>query len=365
MSTSRFPFSPYPRGWYQVANSPDIKPGGLKTVKFFNKELIVARGQSGKARVMDAHCPHLGAHIGKGGKVVGDDIQCPFHGWQFGEDGNCTKIPYCDHIPKKAKLGGYVTQEVGDVIFIYFGNEGTAIEPEFTLPACEEFHDDKWSKPLHLGYNLQSHVQEMAENTVDTGHFPLIHDYFKVPKITELIEDKTTFTVVLDGERKVLGIKTYIHAELESRGLGAVFAKTETNFLSIRALHCATPIDDNEIQVNVTFVFKKTRIPGLDSILKRVLPKEVFQFTSGDHLVLNHKAYRDKPILCRADGPIIQFRHWAKQFYEPLHTQSKLHSSPAMFDLGQAKTVAFPNGSLSQKSVREVPAQLQARPVHY
>lgn len=59
--------------------------------------MVVFRGQDGKAYVMDAYCPHLGANLAVGGRVVGNCIECPFHGWQFrGEDGRCVRIPYAE-----------------------------------------------------------------------------------------------------------------------------------------------------------------------------------------------------------------------------------------------------------------------------
>ena len=47
--------------------------------------------------MLDAYCPHMGANIAVGGHVIGDCLECPFHGWQFrGSDGKVTKIPYAD-----------------------------------------------------------------------------------------------------------------------------------------------------------------------------------------------------------------------------------------------------------------------------
>ena len=55
------------------------------------------RGEDGKAYVLDAYCPHLGANLAVGGQVVGNCIECPFHGWRFnGNDGKCVKIPYAE-----------------------------------------------------------------------------------------------------------------------------------------------------------------------------------------------------------------------------------------------------------------------------
>lgn len=61
------------------------------------EQLAAFRTQDGQAHVVDAYCPHLGANLAAGGRVVGDCIECPFHGWQFrGEDGKCTSIPYAE-----------------------------------------------------------------------------------------------------------------------------------------------------------------------------------------------------------------------------------------------------------------------------
>lgn len=54
------------------------------------------RGESGAAYIADAYCPHLGAHLGVGGKVKKECIECPFHGWTFegSDDGKLVNIPY-------------------------------------------------------------------------------------------------------------------------------------------------------------------------------------------------------------------------------------------------------------------------------
>ena len=49
--------------------------------------MVAWRAQSGRLTVMDAYCEHLGAHLGYGGHVEGEVIQCPFHGWQWNQRG--------------------------------------------------------------------------------------------------------------------------------------------------------------------------------------------------------------------------------------------------------------------------------------
>ncbi len=56
---------------------------------------MLFRAEDGAPHLLDAHCPHLGAHLAVGGKVEAECIRCPFHGWKFdGADGTCVEIPY-------------------------------------------------------------------------------------------------------------------------------------------------------------------------------------------------------------------------------------------------------------------------------
>src|SRR5687768_10820319 len=81
--SGRFPFPDYPSGWYRVALSDQIRAGELMSLSYFGRELIAFRTDDGDVQVMEAHCPHLGAHIGVGGRVEGSCVVCPFHGWRF------------------------------------------------------------------------------------------------------------------------------------------------------------------------------------------------------------------------------------------------------------------------------------------
>src|SRR5689334_11852890 len=89
----------FTNGWFQVAWSCELAAGQVRNLKCFGAELVLFRGHGGVASVVDAYCPHLGAHVGIGGRVVGDCVECPFHGWQFDGGGACTSIPYANKIP--------------------------------------------------------------------------------------------------------------------------------------------------------------------------------------------------------------------------------------------------------------------------
>ena len=84
--SARFDF-PIPTGWFCVSLSTDLEVGEVKPLKYFARDLVLFRTSDGEAHVLDAYCPHLGAHLGHGGKLVDDKIVCPFHAWEFDGQG--------------------------------------------------------------------------------------------------------------------------------------------------------------------------------------------------------------------------------------------------------------------------------------
>ncbi|KAL3173250.1 hypothetical protein MRX96_012377 [Rhipicephalus microplus] len=81
---------------------------------------------------LDAYCPHLGAHLGVMGRVVGDCIVCPFHGWKFqGDTGACTHVPYASKLPTFAKVKTWTSLEKYGLIFIWYHAEEE--QPEWSI----------------------------------------------------------------------------------------------------------------------------------------------------------------------------------------------------------------------------------------
>src|SRR5687768_7816549 len=88
---------PMPFGWFAVGLSSELAAGEVKTLRYFGTEFVMWRGLEDNAvHAVDPFCPHLGAHLGVGGEVKGNDLRCPFHHWSFDGEGRVTDIPYTD-----------------------------------------------------------------------------------------------------------------------------------------------------------------------------------------------------------------------------------------------------------------------------
>ena len=169
---SRYPMPPYPNGWFQIGVSHELAPGQVETLRYFGRELVLYRTESGQALAVDPVCPHLGAHLGLG-KVLGEELECRFHRWRFGCDGRPACVPSAQRVPPKARLTQIPLLERNGILFLWHDAEGRP--PAFELPDLAEYGHEDWTEYKRLRWNIKSHNQEMAENSVDRAHFRYVH----------------------------------------------------------------------------------------------------------------------------------------------------------------------------------------------
>ena len=130
--------------------------------------------------VLDAHCPHLGANLASGeGRVVGDNIACPFHGWTFNPQGRCVEIPYAESIPSKAvnALKGWpVLEQSGYIALWYDAANGPT---EDYMPEIAPWEWERLGRLAVLSAREYAPKPVMLfENIVDIAHFPHVHGGF-------------------------------------------------------------------------------------------------------------------------------------------------------------------------------------------
>ncbi|XP_024236299.1 cholesterol 7-desaturase nvd isoform X1 [Oncorhynchus tshawytscha] len=164
----------YPNGWYRVLDSHMLERGDVKNVTVLGEQVAVFRGTEGKAYVVDAYCPHLGANLAVGGRVVGQSIECPFHGWQFrGEDGKCVRIPYAEKVPEFAKVRCWRSMETNGQVLVWFHCDGE--EPGWTVPEQGEITRGEWVYRGRTEHFINAHIEEIPENAADIAHLAHLH----------------------------------------------------------------------------------------------------------------------------------------------------------------------------------------------
>src|SRR5262249_33065543 len=126
-------------GWYWVTRSDKVIKKKVIPCRLMDRELAVYRGEDGVIRVVDAFCPHMGAHLAEG-KVEKNGIRCFFHHWRFDENGTCDEIPCLNHKPSgNIQLKQWHVREEYGLIWVWVG-EG---EPPHNVPKPRDLEDEE------------------------------------------------------------------------------------------------------------------------------------------------------------------------------------------------------------------------------
>ncbi len=300
-----------PNGWFAVAWSRDLQPGEVKRLHYFERDLVLFRGRSGQAIVLDAYCPHLGAHLAEGGRVMGDTIRCPFHGWRYDASGTCVEIPYCKRIPPKARVRGWDVVERNEMIFVWHHAEQKP--PDWEVPTVAEIEDPDWTEYRTFDLEVPVHMQDMAENNCDPVHFHYVHSATAPPDSQmEYGEDGRFFRISSQNEHETPYGTFQMELERDSWGLGLTTVRmTGIPGAGLLMFSSTTPIDrDHTIS---RWLFTTTRnmadVAGEDFI--EGMSTGVLQ----DMQIWKNKVHRANPVFCEEDKYLAEFRRWTRQFY--------------------------------------------------
>ena len=317
-----FSETPIPYGWYAVAYSHELGEKAVKPVHFFGQDLVLFRTASGKAQLMEAFCPHLGAHLGHGGKVVGEGVACPFHAWELDTTGTVTKVPYAKNMPKRATEGpclhAFPMQERNKMIWAWY--HPNKIEPSFDIIDIREFTDPQWSELDTYEWEINTNLQETGENAVDVAHFVYVHSAMGMPtsKITmEGAIRKSEMVMVgplIDDQGNLHPEKTEdIHLTTTNYGPGMSFQSFDRSFKTVM-MAAMTPISSGKMILRFAFS-RPNDLDEIKTMFTDAAVAEVVMQVGHDMPIWENKIYRPDPILCDGDGPIAKYRKWFQQFY--------------------------------------------------
>jgi 3-ketosteroid 9alpha-monooxygenase subunit A len=307
--TKNFPY-PHPSGWFTIAYSDELVPDEIRSVTALSQDLVAFRSDDGVAHVLDAYCPHLGAHLGVGGTIVDNCIECPFHAWTFDGSGACVKVPY-GHTPPNAAVRSWDVCERNGMVMIWHHPEGVA--PTWDVPAVPEATDPAWSDPQRFEWTIRSVPQEIAENASDSAHFKYVHGTKNIPKTEARFEGPFRHSnneVTMDTPRGVVEGAVVSSA----LGLGLVTVRY-SGICETLQIGSVTPIDEETILIRKTFTQQRVDGKNPEGGVAAGILRNVLGQLEQDIPIWEAKIYRDRPLLSSGDGPIMPFRRWARQFY--------------------------------------------------
>jgi phenylpropionate dioxygenase-like ring-hydroxylating dioxygenase large terminal subunit len=185
----------YPRNCWWVATTSAQVAREPVALTILEMPVVLYRKENGSIAALDDRCPHRWAPLSSG-QVVGDNIQCGYHGFTFNAQGDCVKIPSQSQIPSRCRVKSYPVEERAPVIWIWMG------DPE----RIESGPPEQASWPADPAYSSWSgetvadgNYMLLKENVLDLTHFGYVHaTSFKIldwvnPPTVSTTEDTVTY----------------------------------------------------------------------------------------------------------------------------------------------------------------------------
>ena len=309
----RYPFPASPNGWFGIGASEDLAVGDVRALRYLGRALALFRGDDGTARVFDAHCPHLGAHLGVAGRVCGDGIACPFHGWCFDGDGVLVEVPGLDRPPRAGAKAWEVCERNGRIFVWHHADDAP---PSFDVIGYRQ-DESAWTPWRSSSYRVRVHVQDLTENIIDRSHFSTVHD-MKPPELEHFEVRFSGASMVVDQRLSVTAVSEVgfeVSTTTTTCGPGIVAVEVSQDPIEMLTYITQTPIDDELTEVALCFSMKRLEDEAATESISELNDQVTnLQFTQ-DVPIWENKIYRERPIITKVDGPVAQYRRWFRQFY--------------------------------------------------
>ncbi|MFL2769480.1 MAG: Rieske 2Fe-2S domain-containing protein [Rhodospirillaceae bacterium] len=316
--------------WYVAATSQEVsnKPHHTRMV---GVDFVLFRSEGGKLNCLSDVCCHRGGALHRG-EIVGDCIACPYHGWEFNGEGQCTKIPAMEGditIPKRARIDSYPVEEYMGLIWVFVGDQSEQDRP--TIPNWfEPFIDNQEWRVTRGNYEwTDCNWERLCENSLDTSHLSFVHKRFgnRLSAKANIVPIKATehgATVTRSRTAPLLSQKrggvagllpkdrktTKVTVEWSMIGLAEMLYQEMTTDITQVLFSLRTPLDFNTVRSYTLQARNFLLEPEHDADRLQLL----FEATKEDHDILRHLKPRcnglstTNELLVESDGMELMFR---------------------------------------------------------
>jgi phenylpropionate dioxygenase-like ring-hydroxylating dioxygenase large terminal subunit len=321
-----------PKQWYVVMDSTQIRDKPVGVVRMGEK-LVFWRKGGGKVSCLRDKCVHRGVQLSKG-KVIGDHIQCPFHGLEYDSSGKVTVIPANGRntpVPDRFQVLSYPTYEAHGFIWIWWGET-----PPENLQPPRFFTDIDSSLSYGRAYDhWNAHYSRVIENQLDAAHLPFVH-YNTIGRGNRTIVDGPLFQW-LDGDMFYVFVRNRVDDgtpplkakqmpapdPVEDFKLEFIFPNLWQNYIDkkVRVMVAFVPVDHENTILYLRFYQKFMRVPVLRNLLARLSTPFNLIITHQDRRVVVTQEPKASALqmgeqLFQGDRPIIEYRKRRQELIE-------------------------------------------------
>lgn len=165
---------PYPFAQWWVAATAAEVGRDLLARDILGERVLLYRREDGTAVALSGICPHRAFPLERG-RLVGDAVQCGYHGFTYGADGGCRLVPSQDGVPQHSSLRAYPVQEAGGMVWIWTGEAGAADPALLPDVAAIGLDAPGWTAEVHPLATIEARYTLLIDNLLDLSHVSFIH----------------------------------------------------------------------------------------------------------------------------------------------------------------------------------------------
>ncbi len=197
-----------PNHWYVIGRSSEVKNQPVQ-VTLWKQAIVVYRDRNGEIQALEDRCPHRQVKLSHG-KIIGDQLECAYHGWRFNNQGECSGVPYLADNQKlpSCKIKVYPVKEQDGFIWLFPGDVETQnfASPNFASLQQQPMGVPEWN---HLNYiatvsiiKCQAHYSYLIENLMDMyhGHLHLNYQAWAEAALENIKEDDNRVDVLYTAQ---------------------------------------------------------------------------------------------------------------------------------------------------------------------
>jgi len=202
-------------------------------------------------------------------------------------------------------------RERNGMVFVWHDRDHAP--PDWEIPVLDDWDGGKWTPWRSGELTVDTHPREIVENVVDMAPFSPVHGTH-IDEMSNVFEGHIATQINKGTAYPIGGGKD--HYALTATYFGPAYQVTDMKgFLHSRLINAHTPIGPKKVLLR--FAVSVLPTPG-KTVSEAFLDGYIENLRAGffqDIHIWEHMKFRDTPVLCAGDGPLIKLRNWYLQFY--------------------------------------------------
>ncbi len=255
--------------WLVICSSKSLRTKAI-TRTVLGKSLVLFRSPAGVS-ILENRCPHRNVPLSKG-KIISQQLECPYHGWTFDGQGKCVRVPglSTNELLPQCRVPSFPAIEQDGFIWVYLGEK----QHSKSAPYRHPFLSDKNYHSFHWQSSVNASFLNTVENFLDPTHTHFVHSRLirkdqKRQSVKAIIRRDKNKVEVEYSQENHSGLISKLFESQRDKSFGRFFKASIMQLEYRTAQHtsfmitaCLTPESSNRQIIYATISFRKRLIPA-------------------------------------------------------------------------------------------------------